>query len=73
MLPATCKPALPVVKDLLVTGSVAALPVTPATPTAAGLPVRRRRRSGAVAGARFLAGRPATRNDGLPAPADDRA
>ena len=47
VLPATCKPALPVAGDFSATGSVAALPATPATPTPADLPVRRRRRSSA--------------------------
>lgn len=47
VLPPTCKPALPVAGDFSATGSVAALPATPATPTPADLPVRRRRRSSA--------------------------
>jgi len=49
VLPPTCKPALPVAGDFSATGSVAALPAIPATPTPADLPVRRRRRSDSVA------------------------
>lgn len=47
VLPPTCKPALPVAGDFSAIGSVEALPATPATPTPADLPVRRRRRSSA--------------------------